>query len=62
MLRLEDKRTKLKGPGILGCDNYIQGMGVASFLPREAFPQRLPSWYHPSLVFLPRGHHKYRTT
>lgn len=47
MLRLEEKRTRLKGPGILGCDNYIQGMGVASFLPQEAFPQRLPSWYRP---------------
>lgn len=37
MLRLEDKGTRLKDPAILGCDNCIQGTGVASFPPQGAF-------------------------
>lgn len=57
MLRLEDKRIRLKDPEIPGCDNYIQGMGVAGFLPQDAFPQQLQSQGHPPLVFLPQGHH-----
>lgn len=61
MLRLEDKRIRLKDPEIPGCDNYIQGMGVASFLPQDAFPQPLPSQGHLPLVFLPQGHHRNRT-
>lgn len=57
MLRLEDKRIRLKDPEIPGWDNYIQGMGVAGSLPQGAFPQQLPYQGHPPLVFLPQGHH-----